>query len=593
MKEIDNDILDFLKQWYGTPNHKVFELMKLSVGRILMKGIYKGISFDVDAPNPSFQHIYDWLSVAVENNESWLSNVDEQGRPKKLMKLSTIEQAVREADKAMRKANQRLGNLMLEEGHEAIYAELNGGYSIVRMLTPQALDNESVRMQHCIGHGSYDGKVCDSSNLYLSLRDRYGKPHITFEISVVDDSDRFLVHQMYGKQNLPPVSKYLRVLDDWTDLRRLDFDKNSTKDYLFNTDGKIYAVSDLPDGFVARSDIVFGTTTKHLPRSLHALKDVAFVQSEVKTLPEGWIVEGSLVIWGNNFSEIPAGTVVKEDFHARGVTIDNIGDACSFGSLNLEGGKVKKIGSGVKIDGKLSIEKSNIQHLPSDIQFKDLFASGSSLKALPVHLKKYGYLNIVNTAVEMLPEGVVIDELNVSKTALRKMPVSLTINRMIARSAEIKAVHGSWKLLGDVDLSDSLIEKMTGTVTVEGHVGIDLSGTFIRKLPDAIIADCGTVSFRGAHIKTLPKKVHCVTLDLRGCDLKMDRLPEFDIQCRTVIINKSQSHMILPKTWKVMNVTVKAGGLDEMDFVIKDASAFQPKKTAKPKFTRERRRAAA
>lgn len=592
MKELDANVLNFLKSWYGTQNQEVFELMKLSVGRILMKDIYRGVSFDVDAPNPSFQHIYDWLSVAVENNESWLLNVDAQGRPKKLMKLSTIEQAVQEADKAMRKANQRLGNLMLEEGHEAIYAELDGGYSIVRMLTPEALDNESVRMQHCIGHGSYDGKLRDSSNLYLSLRDRHGKPHITFEISVAND--RFLVHQMYGKQNLPPASKYLRVMDNWTDLQRLEFDKNLTKDFLFDTDGKIYAVSDLPDGFVARSDVVFGTTIKHLPRSLHALKDVAFFQSEVKSLPEGWIVEGSLVIWGNNFSEIPAGTVVKEDFHARGVTIDNIGDACSFGSLSLEGGKVKKIGSGVKIDGKLSIEKSNIQHFPSDIQFKDLFANGSSLKDLPVHIRKYGYLNIVNTAVEMIPEGVVVDELDFSKTRLRNLPVSLTINhRLIARSAEIKAVHGSWKLLGDVDLSDSLIEKMTGTITVEGHVGIDLSGTVIRKLPDAIIADCGTVSFRGAHIKKLPKKVHCVTLDLRGCDLKMDRLPEFDIQCQTVIINKSQSHMQLPKSWKVMNVTVKAGGLNEMDFVIKDASAFQPKKTAKPKFARERRKAAA
>ena len=593
MKQLDSNILAFLKSWFGGHNQDqtVFELMKLSVGRILMKDIYRGVSFDVDAPNPSFQHIYDWLSVAVENNESWLSNVDAQGRPKKLMKLSTIEQAVQEADKAMRKANQRLGRLMLEEGHEAIYAELDGGYSIVRMLTPQALDNESVRMQHCIGHGSYDGKLCDSSNLYLSLRDRHGKPHITFEISVADD--RFLVHQMYGKQNLPPMSKYLRVLDSWTDLRRLDFTRNTTRDYLLDTDGKIYAVSDLPDGFVARSDVVFGITAKHLPRNLHALKDVAFFQSD-KSLPKGWIVEGSLVIWGSRLCEIPAGTIVKEDLHARGVTIDDIGDACSFGSLSLEGGKIKKIGSGVKIDGKLSIEKSSIQHLPSDIQFKDLFASGSSLNSLPTHIKKYGYLNLVNTAVDTIPEDVVVDELNVSKTGLRKMPVSLTINhRMIARSAEIKAVHGSWKLLGDVDLSDSRIEKMTGTITVEGNVGIDLSGTAIRKLPDAIIADCGTVSFRGAHIKTLPKKVYCVALDLRGSDLKMDRLPEFDIQCHTVIITKKQAHMQLPKTWKVKNVTVKAGGLNEMDFDIVDASKFRSSKAPKAKFARERRRAAA
>lgn len=599
MKELDSNILAFLKSWFGSQNQDqtVFELMKLSVGRILTKTASpdENIFAEVDRPDVSIQHIYDWLCVAVKNNEYWLTNVDDHGRPKKLMKLGTIEQAVKEADKAMDKENQRLGKITLMEGHEIVYAELQNGYKLVRMLKPEALDRESSLMQHCIGHGSYDDRLHDKTFLYLSLRDRHGHPHATFEIE--QWGENLFVNQMVGKQNQPPLNKYLRQLDCWDMLSSLEFGDKKSSSLILDEKFRIYSTADLPDDFTAIHDIVFTVVQggKNLPKRLRALKDVRIVglSSKPVSLPEGWVVEGDLQVRHQTITEIPAGTIVKGEMDLRGSKIGSIGDGCVFGSLILREGEVNKIGSGVKISELLSLLDTKIKNLPSDIELKSLAAPGDALKVLPSHIKEYSTLVLEETRIKTLPEGLTVDRLFLGNTTLDDMPKSLTVNDCLNLTRSIiKTVHGSWKLIGSASFIGSTIEKMTGIITVENDMGIDLSETTIRKLPDAIICD-GTVSFHNAHIKTLPKKVHCVTLDLRGCDLKMDRLPEFDIQCHTVIISKAQAHMILPKTWKVMNVTVKADSFGGLDFVIKDANDFRPKKTAKPKFARERRRAAA
>lgn len=91
-------------------------------------------------------------------------------RPKKLMKFSTIEQIIAEADKAMLKAAQKGRDIVLNESQEKLVVNLDDGFSIVELLAPEALDRESAYMQHCIGNGGYDDKVGSDHFKYLSSR---------------------------------------------------------------------------------------------------------------------------------------------------------------------------------------------------------------------------------------------------------------------------------------------------------------------------------------------------------------------------------------------------------------------------------------
>ena len=114
----------------------------------------------------NIHHIADWIMGSVGNDDPWLSDCDKYGRPKKLLKLGSLQQACKEADKTMILRSQRYAtdsNLQKEindgdielvgyfddnEYHDGI--NMDSDYVLVRLKTPQSLDRESGFMQHCI-----------------------------------------------------------------------------------------------------------------------------------------------------------------------------------------------------------------------------------------------------------------------------------------------------------------------------------------------------------------------------------------------------------------------------------------------------------
>lgn len=127
-------------------------------------------------------HVVDWLSAAVHNNERWLSNTDDRGRPKKLMKCGDIIALSNEADKCMRRAlTGTRRRKALPETDERVVVTL-GDLSLVRLLTPKALDAESAAMRHCIGLGAYDVRLSLPGLRYYSVRDDRNKPLATVEV---------------------------------------------------------------------------------------------------------------------------------------------------------------------------------------------------------------------------------------------------------------------------------------------------------------------------------------------------------------------------------------------------------------------------
>ncbi len=195
-------IEEHLRLYHGG-DERLGLLLSYCIGRLMLRAGKAGEDWRNVARDEDIRHVTDWLKAALVNDEAWLKNVDEFQRPKKLMKFSTVAGVHKEANKAMLKASQRLGNVQFIEGDEELYAHLEDGSYLVRLMTTAALDRESARMQHCIGNGAYDDNIDDPEKLYLSLRDRHGNPHATLEI------DYGNLTQLQGKQNETPVPKYL------------------------------------------------------------------------------------------------------------------------------------------------------------------------------------------------------------------------------------------------------------------------------------------------------------------------------------------------------------------------------------------------
>ncbi|WP_196223159.1 PcfJ domain-containing protein, partial [Roseibium sp. RKSG952] len=239
--KFEAEIGDLLAPFAGE-DERLAELLSLSVGRILLRLALQDESRFIVPDHDALQHIADWLKAAIVNDAPWLYSLDENGRPKKLMKLHLIEACTAEADKEIRKSATRRGKTSLIEGDEEPYADLEDGYSLIRLMTPSALDRESNAMQHCIGDGAYDDRLIEE-NLYLSLRDHGGKPHATLEIT-----SNCLV-QLQGKQNKIPVRRYLDRLIPF--LKRSGWEisiPTNRLGHVVDADGDWHALDNLPEG---------------------------------------------------------------------------------------------------------------------------------------------------------------------------------------------------------------------------------------------------------------------------------------------------------------------------------------------------------
>ncbi|ARQ56899.1 hypothetical protein Kim5_CH00791 [Rhizobium sp. Kim5] len=160
--------------------------------------------------------VLDWLLLAGAERHPWLYNVDDRNRPKKLVKCQTIEALFEESQKCMRRhpKGKRKTEIDLGIGDEQFVMELGAGYTLVQLLSPDALDVESARMKHCIGNGVYDGKLDIPGHCFFSVRDRNGQPHATVEIAPkdIDGVAQGVVRQIQGPRNTTVVPAILDLL---------------------------------------------------------------------------------------------------------------------------------------------------------------------------------------------------------------------------------------------------------------------------------------------------------------------------------------------------------------------------------------------
>ncbi|MCZ7861531.1 PcfJ domain-containing protein [Agrobacterium salinitolerans] len=211
-------------------NSALTPLVIASIGRIALKESRKDLNWFRNQDPEAADHVVDWIESAINRGAPWLSNVNDKGIPKKLMKFGSLESMCAAADKEMKRLlvneRQKMG---LED--EEDFADEGGEFYIVHMKTPAALDNESNAMRHCVGHGAYDRRLSENGSLMLSLRDRKGWPHMTIEVA------NGSVVQARGKANSQPKQVHAAAAHRLLDIR--DFNGRASSYLLKFVDGPV------------------------------------------------------------------------------------------------------------------------------------------------------------------------------------------------------------------------------------------------------------------------------------------------------------------------------------------------------------------
>jgi hypothetical protein len=279
-------------------------LVRCSLGRIAANQIRsqypKLMSDGWESALPAYRdeiHIMDFIVTSIIDAAPWLSNVDAHGRPKKLTKCCTYEDLVREADRYFAKRHGQLAKVLSPNDEEHV-ADLGGGYSLVRLLTPKALDLESFRLHHCVGHGAYDDKLAAGWFRYLSVRDAKRRPVATVELRQ-EPNGRWSLNQCQGKHNERPARKVMDALrpyavqQQWQDRHYWWHTVSTVADVEYDVD-RIPPGSTILGELNAGDDVVDALGVFDLPPNMTVLGKV--VISQRLRIPENLTVCGILEI---------------------------------------------------------------------------------------------------------------------------------------------------------------------------------------------------------------------------------------------------------------------------------------------------------
>lgn len=465
---------------------EVQKLLAYSLGRVLSKTEPDDYSPTTRPEHfPAARHIADWIAAAIANDEPWLSNVDDLGRPKKLLKFSTLEAITKEADKAMLRYAQKSRDVKLRDGDEELVMELADGFYMVRLLTPAALDRESGEMQHCIGNGGYDDRLSEAGVRYLSLRGPGGKAHATLEV----DNGRVL--QLQGKQNTRPIREYLERIAPFLRREKLVMaEKRSEGQFIFVDDYRVVDAWDLSDCTEVIGDLNRMDAEMKLPKKLRVHGSVAFTKSSFPDgFPEEIEADGHISISGCRPFTLPrrivaGGNVTIQDCFVEGdIEHFEAGERVSFRHSSIEklpahfrfGGFLNLSKTGIRsleglsfVDGNLDVSNTAIETLPEGIRITgSLNANSSRLREYPSSAVIGGDVDVSHTSITSIPAVVVNGDLNITSTGVTAIPDGLSVKSLVANGLRLEAFSSKVTIKGDLDLSYSEVRLPDG-LTVGG-----------------------------------------------------------------------------------------------------------------------------
>jgi hypothetical protein len=534
-----------------------------SVGRILLKAASRGEDWRTSVKSVDLPHIVDWLEAAVINEESWLSNVDAQGRPKKLLKFSTLDDVAKEVDKSMLKAAQKGAGVKLKEGDESLFMNLEGGFRVVRLLTAEALDAESAMMQHCVGSGAYDHKVGTGGVIVLSLRDIHGKPHATLEVNA---GTRTVV-QLQGKQNAVPKEEYLTALIPLFREHSLRIGRlHRNSDLYLDASYNLVDIENLPDTIAFNADLDIEDRTFKMPKCLKVDGYFSITNSTVIGCSAELLVSRDfrllgvrtqmpiaerLRVDGPTHVEYSGFTVLPSHSFGRSVTftsskvvgLENI--VRVEGDYDLNRTRVETLPEGLAVTGSLNADHSQLKCLPKGLAVgKSLSVKNTRIRTLPYGFNVHGDLNVASTLITELPDGlVVLGDLDAHLCRIKRLPARLHLYGHVDLSGtELESLDDGSAFVS-LDISNTPINALPQSLAVEGNLdarncanlaeigrnlqvggSLDLERTSLKTLPEDMFIGCN-LALEGASIKSLPDNLR-VEGTLNLCNTAIAALPE-------------------------------------------------------------------
>lgn len=481
-------------------------LLMCSLGRILAKEpVGKATSEQAEPSFRALRHIVDWLRAAIFNDAPWLANVDEHGRPRKLLKFGTVAAMVAEVDRDMLRQARRNGTPSNGQVGTEPYMELGDGWWLVRLTTASALDYESSIMQHCIGNGGYDEQLADPSQVFLSLRDPSGKPHAT--IAVNEGS----ITELSGKQNDLPQTRYLKRLVPFFrtigDLSYLD----GSHGVVLDAAGNVYGYDELPEVLEVQGDLHLLHDTHRgpkfrLPRAIRASGAVAIEEDMFEGCLE--LVEAErLDVSGKGMLATNCEFRVKGELNLSGSDIEDLPDNLAVdGNLRLKGAALTKLPNGLRVGRELDIKGTDIAALPDDLSvgsiriedtdvtslgklrlLKDLHAANSNLTHLPDDLVVERLLDISQSAVTAIPAGIQVKG-GLSATGCRhiQLPRRLDVGFADFSRSGVYMMQGDFECASGMILNAARVILRGRRLVCGGR--LDLAATHYDRPPDVIRA---------------------------------------------------------------------------------------------------------
>lgn len=579
-------INDIAGRTMGGDAGRLASLLVYCLGRVLIKNAKaNGETLGKLPLEDRYLHIADWLLAAVRNAEPWLEDLDDKGRPKKLMKFSSVDGIVKEADKSMRKFAQRQRNIKLAEGDEELAAELADGWYVVRLLTPESLDRESGQMQHCIGQGGYDGRLANRNFAYYSLRDPAGHPHATIEVNTSEK--RTL--QFQGKQNDEPLPEYIDRALEFMKAADIRVSKlSATSRWVFDTDFKRHDVSNLPDGVALAGPVEVAYHEKiAFPRKVTVIGDFKITVCDVTAMPEELTVSGKYTVRDAVLRTIPktltmlgeskivfamvdeakvaekvvgVGRLVYADcdmaFVPEGLNGESsvLFDKCrgfsgtehlsslyrlqvtectempitraGFTTRNLDVSSTpcQIFSSQINFEGDVTMRDCGLVRLPENLEVRgSLDVSRNPLNRIPPSIRVGGELIISRTSVQVIPREIgTVLSLKADHTPLRSLDGVSVKTHLDVKSSKVEEIPDGFRIDGNLNMENTCLSRIGVGVRIGRH--LNTSRTSLERLPDDIFVGNG-LDASYSSLQELPADFSTNgDLNLRGSDLRT--LPE-------------------------------------------------------------------
>jgi len=387
----------------------------------------------------------------------------------------------------------------LEQDTEFV-TDFGDGVKMVRLLTPRALRRENEYMHHDMDGILYDTSVEKDISRIYSIRDKYGVPHVTFEMK--DDMD---IRCCKGKNGKIVTDKYIFYMRKFMTEHKLDISRDANNIKLCkDINGKLHDIYNIPEGTVFEDLDLSGMSFTELPASLanctvkgRLICNGCISLKSLKNLPEG-------------VKEVDCSNCTALDT-LEGCT-DSVEAIVCRGCTSLQ--SLKGCGKNVKrVDVSYSTSFTSFEGCPEDV--KEINCNGcTALPSLKTCPRNVEILNISRcTSLPSLEDcppnlkelycyGCSFSSLKGCSENLEKLNIvnCRSLTSLVGLPKSIKKVDCSWctSLTSFESLHDEVEEiscwDCTGITTLEGCPAnikrIDCTGcTNLRYIPDYISDD--------------------------------------------------------------------------------------------------------